>query len=492
MRSQKAARNLATTILAQLITWSLAFAVTIYLPNYLGPSKLGQLAMAGSIAGIAGVFVALGVTTVLVKEIARDHSRTGELVVSALLLRIPTGIIALVISFGAVRFLSFALAGRHGFTPQESILVAIYCCVVIVATISNVLAAGLQGQERMARQNLASVVEKVVSSGVAIAFVILRKPLWMFAGVGLVSGLASVLVNATAYTSFFKTFRWPKVETLRWLTKAGLPFMGVSVFTMLYGQTDPLVLGIVADDKSAGMYTVAFRLIMTTLFLPSAVNVVILPILSRLHHEGSEDEFRRVARRAFSLVMLCGIPIGLTLMVMPGTVMDIMPFKAKFPDSVPVLGVGGAGVILWFAAGLMGQMVIARDEQKKLVRSSMSACILGVPLCFFFSYFAQKHWHNGAVGAITSDVVLETFLIGMYLAILPKGMFDRSTFVTIVKCTISSIPMALSLYYMTHHGVGLWALVPCAIIYAAMCFVLQCIGPDEIALVRSAFKRKSQ
>src|SRR4051812_23138777 len=91
-RSQLVARNVFVTLVTQLVSWALTFAVTMYLPRYVGDAGLGKLAFAGSLVGIFGVFVPLGTSTVLIKEIARDRSRTGELLLAAVLLRIPLGL----------------------------------------------------------------------------------------------------------------------------------------------------------------------------------------------------------------------------------------------------------------------------------------------------------------------------------------------------------------------------------------------------------------
>ena len=80
--SGRVARNIVATLATQLISWGLTFAVTLYLPRYVGDAGLGKLAFAASFMAIFGVIVPLGTGTLLVKEIARDRSRTGELLVA--------------------------------------------------------------------------------------------------------------------------------------------------------------------------------------------------------------------------------------------------------------------------------------------------------------------------------------------------------------------------------------------------------------------------
>ena len=137
-------------------------------------------------------------------------------------------------------------------------------------------------------------------------------------------------------------------------------------------------------------------------------------------------------------------------------------------------------------------MLIARDNQKKLFGTSMTACILGVPLCFGLSYLTMQYWNNAAIGAVVSDVLKEVLLIGLYLKILPKDIFDLNTKIVLSKCVLASIVTVSLLYGSMRLGLGLWMVFPCALIYAIMCYAFRCIRPDDFALVKSIFKRNSK
>src|SRR5262245_38841669 len=86
-------RNILAMVASQLISWSLTLAVTLFLPRYVGAAGLGRLAFATSFVGIFGVFIPLGTSDVLVREIARKPERTGELLVASMLLRLPLGLL---------------------------------------------------------------------------------------------------------------------------------------------------------------------------------------------------------------------------------------------------------------------------------------------------------------------------------------------------------------------------------------------------------------
>src|SRR5262245_11982124 len=140
-RSLRLARNILATVGSQLISWALTFAVTLYLPRYVGDAGLGKLAFAGSFIGIFGVFVPLGTSNVLIKEIAREPERTGELLIASMLLRLPLGLVMTGLAIGLVYVLGY---------PELTRVLVIWSAVgMVVGSLNDALAAALKGQEKM-------------------------------------------------------------------------------------------------------------------------------------------------------------------------------------------------------------------------------------------------------------------------------------------------------------------------------------------------------
>jgi len=501
--SGRVARNVVTTLITQMLLWILSFAVVLYVPTYVGPVGMGKLSFAAAFGLVLAAFIPLGTSTVLVKEVARDHRRVGVLLTSALALRIPFGIVAVAAAYG--------VAVITHVEPQTRLLVLISAVGAVVAAVNDALISTLQGLERLPRQNAAALLEKLLWAVATICVVVFHGSLWQIAAVGIVSVAVAIVVNLTAFRpstpsnrdpsgampvaldehgSEPRANRMPSIASLRSLASAGLPFLGWSVFMTLYSQTDPLIIRFVTgSDANVGWYSVAAKLIGTTLFFPNAISTAVMPTLSRLHREDAA-EFRSLSRRALSIVMLCGIPIALVLVALPDRIIEMLPFRHGFMRSIPVLRIGGVGVLLWYLGFIFGTMVIARDGQKRMFGVAMSATVIGIPLCGLFAWFTYHHGGSGATGAMASDVLLELYLVICYLGMLPRDSFDWSSVVFVGKCLAASTPMALFLWWSSHLGVGLWIALPCLMIYAAMCLLLRCITPEEMATARTLVAKK--
>jgi len=479
---QKVARNLLATLATQLLSWGLTFLVTLYLPRYAGAAGLGKLAFAASFVGLFGVLVPLGTSTLLVKEIARDRARTGALLGATLALRVPLALVMTTLAVLLVRL--------FGYPELTRTLVVASALGMTVATVNDALGAALQGQENLPRQSLGVLADKFLGSALTILLILRHAPLWAIAAVGIWTGLVSLAVNLSAFRSLLPTLRLPSLGAMRAVVLAGVPFMGWTVFQTLYGQTDPIVLSLVTNDRTVGWYAAAFRLVGTTMFLPTALTTALLPTLSRLHGE-SQAEFRQLARRMLLLVMLCGVPVALVLVLMPDRLIALLHYPAGFAGAVPVLRVGGVGVLLWFVGNALGTVVFASDGQARMFRTSVVASLLGIPACFLGSFLGDRLLHNGAVGAIGSDVLLEAFLVGAYLRSVPQGTFGADSLRGVGRCLAAALPAAAVLLWLAGRGWGLWCLPPVMLVYVALCVALGCLRPQDLSMARQAWKGRS-
>ena len=152
-QSRLVAKNVVTSLATQIVTWALAIAVTRFLPAYLGDARLGQLSLAGAVTSIFGVFISLGTTIVLVKDVARDRQQLGELLAGSLLIRIPMSLLMAL----------FAIVSGHllGYELETQRLIMISSVGMIIGTLNDLLSASLQGQENMPRANIATLTDEI-------------------------------------------------------------------------------------------------------------------------------------------------------------------------------------------------------------------------------------------------------------------------------------------------------------------------------------------
>jgi len=480
--SRLVVRNILSTFATQIISWILTFAVMLYLPKYLGVDGMGKFAFAVSLVGLLSALVPLGTSSVLIRDISRDRSRTGELLLAALATRIPIGL--------AMTVLAIVIDHLLKCPPLTQTFILCLSFGIVLGAVNDALTAALQGQENIHRSSFAIIVERFLGSALTIVLVICRAPLWTLAAAGVFAVAISLLVNLTAFRPLLPTLHFPKKATVTYISKAGLPFAGWLIFRTFYGQTDPIVLALITNDKTVGWYAVAVRLVGTTLILPGAISTTLLPTLTRLYHENLE-EFQLLSRRMLALAILCGTPIAMAFLCVPDRMLNFMRFPGEFSGSIPVLRVSGIGVFFYYMAMILGTIIIAADGQKKMFRASVIATVTGIPACFLGAFITHRLWHNGAVGAIWSDVLLEVYLTAAYLRMAPARTFNNESLSLIGRTVLASVPL-IALLSLTGHKLGLWIVVPSLLLYALMCWLLRCFDPQYLVMMRKILRRPAK
>ncbi len=482
-RSRLVVRNVATTLITQLLSWGMTLLVTLYLPRYVGDRGLGLITLAGSYASIFAITVGLGTSTVLIREIARHREKTGELVAAGLLIRLPLSLIAVLIGIAA----SFAL---H-YSPDKRLLFAVALMIMPVLQLNDVLSSSLRGLEEIPRQNISALCEKVLVSVATLLMIWKHAPLTWLIGVSGCTTLVALTINATAFAPYFKQFKWPTWATVQSLVREGLPFLTTAVFIAVYGQCDALLLDKLSSVEAIGWYGIAKRLGGTTLVIPVALASAILPTLSRTYHE-SRETFERAVQRLVGLMFLLVVPFAAVLILAPKPLLELLHYPPSFLHAVPVLMILGFAIILWYISQATANALIASDRQGVLSRVTGYAALMSVPVCAALIFGTQHFLHNGAIGAIASDTIVELYMVVCYVRALPGKLISWTQVGVLVRSTIAAVPIIVPLYFV--HGGGkimFLVMLPGLLAYLPLCFALHCLHSDDVALFKSILRRKT-
>ena len=481
-RSRLVARNVLATLASQLLSWGMSFGLTVYLTRYVGAGGLGALTLAGAFAAVFSIGMALGTSTVLTRDIARDPARTAELTLSALAMRLPLGLLAV----GA----GWLLAGALGYSPFLRLLVVVSLAAMLVGMLNEALGAALRGLQEIPRQNAAAVADKAVMSALAVFLILRHAPLWMIAGTSGVSAFVALLINASAFGPYWKGVRPPSWAAIRSLAVQGMPFLTTAVFVAVYGNCDAVLMKELSGLDAIGWYGLAKRLGGTTLFLPVALTGAMLPALSRAYHE-DRGAFAGAVQRMFNFVLICAVPFAAVLVMAPGQIIALVTaHKAGFAPAAPVLMILGATIILWFFSQAVGTALIACDRQAALSRITAVSALICVPVTGTLIFVTHRALHNGAVGAVLGDAVIEAYLVTAYVRALPPGFFDWRSLSTLGRAAAAALPL-VGLFYLVHDRGSLLLLVPGLLLYLPLCLLLRCLHPQDALLVRQMWKGRT-
>jgi O-antigen/teichoic acid export membrane protein len=474
------ARNVTATMISQIISWALTFLVTIFVPRYLGDNGYGLITLAGTFSSFLGTFADIGTGTFLAVEIARDRSRIGELVTSALALRVPLALGMAVVGVGAAWLLHYNLLTIE--------LIAIGLGVLVLSQFTTVVNTALYGMERIRAQSVIGVLDKLLVSVIMIALALCHAPLWEFVAVGGFTTFVSLATNVYFFRDYLHTLRGPRIATMRYLAVGGLPFITTTIFNSVYIKADILLLSKMASVAAIGWYGLASKLAGTCMMIPANLCTAMMPTATRVYHE-DQGAFGPAVRRTFNLTLIFVVPFSAILLLAPAQILQLLHFPAGFMHAAPVLQVWGFSLILYYLSQVASMALKASDRQWTFSRVTGIAAGFSIPLTAVCIYVAQRFFANGAVGASISDALAEIFITTAYLRALPEGIFNLSSLAVLGKALVAALPAIAVLHFFVHNRYDLIWLVPAGLVYLPLCWAMRCLHPRDVEMLKQMLRR---
>jgi O-antigen/teichoic acid export membrane protein len=458
-------RNAVLLFMARLASAVTTLVVLALVSNLRGAEALGEVGIGFAAGSIGAVVSDLGLTSLLIREVARHPDKAGGYLGAGLALRVVTLPVTLLAAWGVAAVIAPASIG-----------------VVVLA------AAGLIGQQaaELTRAVFLANQRMVVSSGHAIV----ENLVWLavMAG-GLLSGgsleatflaalgvwVASIVAGLVLARGLLgvrpaRPQRAQLIEMLRLAT----PFAGFAIVGIGYSRIDPILIGLLATGPAlviAGAYFAASRLIAAFEYLPDALSRAIYPELSRR----TVDEPGRVLPLLGSAAgILLAIGAAVPAVLIPGGawLMGVL-FGDEAARDGWILGALALAVPIRYLGYLFGVTLTSADAQARRVVAA------GGALLFVVAVEVVGIPKFGVIAAVVGTVGGASIVCVMYAAFVRRRFGGIGLGVTAVgAATAAGIGGAAA-------GLGAQLVVPdvVAAVVAGLVYVaIITIGPTGGAL----------
>lgn len=465
-------QNLAYMFSSQVATWSLAFALAIIAPRYLGPEAVGQLRLATSLWMITGVFVGLGTARYLVLNIARYRGRSAGLLGPVIVLRL---IVFLLATAGFAIYI-----GVGDVSSELTWLIVLVGLATLFQTLSDALGSAFIGLERMSTPAFANVVGRVLGAVVSIAVLLLG-------GDVIAVAAASALGSAVSTIVLYRSVR--KILTLSFrgwsghastIVRGSVGFMVASAALICYQQIDTIVIAALVDREALGWYGTADVLFGTLLFPITILMGSFFPVLGRLFTE-DPDELEALVIRTFRSLLVVAIPLGLGTMVVAPQ-LSVLVLGEEFRETGEVLVVLGPVLILTFGTIMFGSLAQASGRQRFWSLVMIGATLLTIPLDLVFVPWSDSTYANGAIGGAMAYLVTEALMSAVGLWKIAPYLVSRATAWRVGRNLLAGLLMVGASYPFRDRFLAIPVLVAVVVYFVAI-LALRIVTDDERAMV---------
>ena len=361
----------------------LNFVKVLVLPTRLHDGGLGDVYLAISFTGFFGVFTTLGVSTYMVRAVARDRTLLDSYISNAFGLRI-------VMSAG-VLVLVLAIARLLNYSAETQAVILILGLQMVLFTISNVFELGLQAMGQMSWRAIATAIGQMLATGVGVGLLLTGADAITYA-LSLPLGTAIQLGIVLVYYFRHHPIKWSFNRTIvRALLIGGMPLFLWTFLQSAYGQIDATLLSFFADKHVIGWFASAAQITSMLIIIPSAVTAVALPVLCELYVRPG-NAFDRAANRATVGTLLVMAPIGAGLAISSADLFRLLNYpevfqNATLPMSLLALALPVTGVMM-----VVATLAVAIGQEKQWLKISVFAvCVFSAPLCRAYLVHPEQH-----------------------------------------------------------------------------------------------------
>lgn len=466
--ARSVAKNTTVLILSNVLAYVFTFITTVYSARYLGVEGWGILSIALSITGIFGILTDLGLSSLTVREVARDKSLADKYFSNTMAIKLFLGCL----TFGVIALVSYIV----GYPQQVINVIYVISISVIIGSFTTVFYSIFQAYEKMEYQSLASIISNIIMLILTLGVIYFGLTVIGIAAVYVIVGIAGFMY---IFFIYIRKYSLPKLEIdlefWKETLKESLPFAITGVFVTIYFWIDSFMLSIMVGNDAVGIYNAAYRLIFVLLFIPSLFMTALFPVMSR-HFESAKELLKIEYEKSFKYLFIVSIFIFVYGFIFANEIIMIV-FGQKFDLSIVALQTLIWVVPLIFITPLFGNILNAVNKQRLVTIIAAGNALFNVALNLVL---IPKYSFVGASVATVLTELLGFILMFYYIS---KYHFKISVKSYLLLPLLSGV-MLFALIYIIKTFNWIIAGIIGVFIYIMLLYALKIIDKDDIELLK--------
>lgn len=307
MTIKRIVANSAWLLLDKVLRLGGGLALTIWMARTVGPQTFGAFGFASAVAAIVTAVATLGLQSIVMRDMVREHEadRCG-LVSAALLLRLVASIVLTVAASVAV----FLLRGRL----DPTVLLTIILVSATLPQALDVLEWALLSNERARLVTLTRLAVFCVFAALRVAVIVNDGTLEAFASTiaaEAACGSIALLLFARREGIGIKLHDVQRTHLIGY-AKSAIPLVTAGLCVQIYMRADQLMIADMLGLQEAGLYAAAVRISEAWNFIPAAAMLALVPRLSAAQLR-SETEFMKSLSWTIGLLTALSLVFALTV-----------------------------------------------------------------------------------------------------------------------------------------------------------------------------------
>jgi O-antigen/teichoic acid export membrane protein len=459
---QRVAKNTGVVIAGDVIFRVLSLIVIIYLARYLGTTDFGKYNLIFAYLAFFGVITDLGLQTILIREMSRDHAITPKLIGNAYVIKLILTVFAVVLAIIVISFMSYP--------ADTTTCVYIAAGTIFFLSFTDIYYAIFQANLKMVYKEIAKLAFKVLSATLILWIIFSQGSLIQV----IIALVFSEMVKTLICYLFSRKFVRPRFEIdfglWKYLFKEAWPIALASVIGVLYYHIDVVMLSIMMGDAEVGLYSAAHKLCDALIVIPNALMISLFPVMSALF-KNSKEKLVKSYELAVKYLLIITLPIAVGTTILADKIIFSL-YGVEFSGSATALQILIWGIVV-YSSSLVFMNLLTSIGKQKLNTITISIYAFGnVGLNFILIPILS---YNGAsIASVTTGVI--GFIIGFYF--VSRNFQVLYIYKIISKPVISCLIMGAFVYYFIHLNIILLILLA-GVIYVMALLALKTFSEED-------------
>lgn len=323
--------NIGWLVFDKILRMGVGLFVGVWIARYLGPDQFGLLNFALAFTGMFGAIAALGLQSIVVRDIVRSPESAHETLGTAAVLQFISGLVAYLFILIAIAYL------RPDDTLARTIVAILGSMMLLKASDVAVFWFESQVQSKYTVWVQSSVF--LVFAAIKVVLIMRQATLnafvWAILAEAVVVAIILLAVMSKRGPSLAKLRA--NVECTKGLLKDSWPLILSAITATIYMRIDQIMLGQMIGDQAVGIYSVATRISEIWYVLIPVVLASVFPTLANLQANQSKLLPKRWVQ-AYALMFWLSVAAALVLNLLSGLIINFL-FGEAYSGAAIVLAI---------------------------------------------------------------------------------------------------------------------------------------------------------
>ncbi len=471
-------QNASYMTIASIAQKVVAFVYFTLIARTLGPEQQGIYSTALTFTTIMVVFIDLGLTNVLIREVAKAKDKAQTYLSTVVAIKIVLGILTYLATVLIVNVVPY--------DPLLKQLIYVSAITMLFDSFHTTMYGVLRGLGDLRYESIMVFGSQLCTLALGSIFLFYGLPIVFLILAFTIASAVNFLFAFVMMKKHYAVRLIPSFdpEIARLLIRIAIPFALAGLFARVYSYVDSLLLERFLDVRAVGWYSVAYKITYAFQFIPLALVAALYPQLSKYYKENKE-RLAYIFERGLVYLALAAFPIAFGIAVLARDII-LSIFTVAYEPSIMPLQILVISLIFSFIGFPIGACLNACDRQATQTKIVGAVMVVNVLLNILFIPIWGPS--GAAVAALIGNILL-TVIGYLYIPSI-AAISHRYIFKNIGLIALSAAVMA-AVVFAVHSSVSYSiSIIIGAFVYAAMVIATKVLRPSQLVELRLLLQKK--